>query len=462
MPRRDAVLKGALEQISGCLHALELGGAGLVSELYAVALSTPPPPAAILVLEALMILLSPSEAHKGPRTSGGVGPSSWEAARCFLLLPLVEVLALLRAINIATIPAGNLEALREYATHTDWPVAGTRIAGTAALALLVDFVRAVITYGDALAAEGGPPTALASGHGSLFSAVIVLRDECLGSDTGDLTPQQAMVAPAFLRARVRLVSLPGDMGLSVPVLTAGKAAGPEEEASQAASTLAAESPSLRGSAVRRNTGGGGGDTAWRDGVVSVLSSTLAGLAAFTTVVTMDGRETTVNMYRDCGRVYVEAIASAVVTSPKIARFIWTRDDLEHVNELLAPSPLQRTSAPPRPMTSKDVYMRLTQLLHFYSATPAGGRVELCFRRGRVRLLRSARKVCHAKHTACVRCACVIRLCCFVVVLRWNPSMLLFPFGRKVLASTCWTRTLAENVSRKRSLYQNASPRASDE
>lgn len=368
MPRCDAALKGALEQMSDCLHALEHGGTNLVSELYAVASTVSPPPAAVLVLEAVMILLSPSDVHKGPRARGGV--SSWDAGRSFLLLPVADLVALLRMVNIATIPAANLNALREYAAHAEWPVAGSRIAGTFALAHLVDFVRAAVSYGDTLASEGGRPVAvLVGGRGSLLEAVIVVGDETLESDSGDWSP------PAPVQARR---DRPPQSVLSAPTEIAVVGAPPGGSHS-----------AVDDGAV--NFAGCGGESALRDAVVEVLVATFMGMSVFTSKSVVDGRDVTVNMYRDCGRVYIQVDAFREST-PVMTRFVWTRDDVEHVSELLVPSPLQRATAPPRPLTVREAYARLTELLHLDEDPSSGGRRELRIRRRRICLVQFARKV----------------------------------------------------------------------
>ena len=118
-----------------------------------------------------------------------------------------------------------------------------------------------------------------------------------------------------------------------------------------------------------------------------MAAALRDMKVFGVGKRLDGRFVMVSVYRDCARLYLSAYSSET----SMTRFAWTRDDLEHVSELLVPSGLDTRDPRPRPETAREVYARLVELLRF-DAGALSHRLELSARRERVRLLRQVRKV----------------------------------------------------------------------
>lgn len=206
MAPADAALKASREATSATLYALRRGRTAK-AELYAAAIMEAPPAAAVLVLEALIVLLTPGQKYGGPNPDA-VG-ASWAAARRLLLLDPTDLADRLGAVDAHAVPEGNRAALLEYLAHKDWPPAGARVAGSRAFGLLAAFAASTSSFAEALAREGGPPPPIEK-SGGVFSSVVACRDGAIAGDTGEDAGSAALaVVPPEEEALVTVAAAAG-------------------------------------------------------------------------------------------------------------------------------------------------------------------------------------------------------------------------------------------------------------
>ncbi len=97
LPDADARLKGYLETAADCVYTLEHSPTAL-DDLRAVGTQKSVPVQTVLVLEAVIVLLSPKHAFSGPNPS--VFGASWAASHRLLLLPPPELARRLREVGV--------------------------------------------------------------------------------------------------------------------------------------------------------------------------------------------------------------------------------------------------------------------------------------------------------------------------------------------------------------------------
>ncbi len=139
----DARLKGFLETAADCIYTIEHSPTAL-EDLRAVGTMKSAPVQTVLVLEAVIVLLSPKHAFSGPNPS--VFGASWQASHRLLLLPPPELARRLREVDVAAIPPHNVDALLRYLNHKEWPLPGAPVSQSRHLGRIAEWVGAVVSY----------------------------------------------------------------------------------------------------------------------------------------------------------------------------------------------------------------------------------------------------------------------------------------------------------------------------
>ncbi|KAJ0395678.1 hypothetical protein ATCC90586_003672 [Pythium insidiosum] len=174
----DAKLKATFEDGAEWLH--RLAQRDVVVEMETVsALAAAPVAAFVVVMEAVVILLTPSKRYEPPKPQpSGV---SWRLGRRLLATPSF-LLARLQAVKYASVTAENLVTLQAYLRHDCWPRAALSHAvptGSQVLHALASWVECVV----ACAVEGqqtrnglAPPISRTHPVAGLFGSVIEYRN----------------------------------------------------------------------------------------------------------------------------------------------------------------------------------------------------------------------------------------------------------------------------------------------
>ncbi|DAZ97262.1 TPA: hypothetical protein N0F65_009313, partial [Lagenidium giganteum] len=115
-PMADAHVKRALEEAAENLYVLSQDAH--LATMQAISADDNPMAAFVLVLEAVIVLLTPSKSYDGPKSS--TSAISWKLGRRLLGNPRF-LLEKLYAVEIESISRGNLVALDRYLRHPDWP-----------------------------------------------------------------------------------------------------------------------------------------------------------------------------------------------------------------------------------------------------------------------------------------------------------------------------------------------------
>ena len=139
----DAKLKGYLEAQADCIYTVEHSPSA-VEDLRAVGGLSKPPTSVILVLEAVIVLLSPKHAFSGPNPA--VFGASWSSSHRLLLLPPAELAHRLKSVDAAAVPPHNVDALLKYLAHPDWPLPGSAVGDSRHLGRISEWVNAVVQY----------------------------------------------------------------------------------------------------------------------------------------------------------------------------------------------------------------------------------------------------------------------------------------------------------------------------
>lgn len=114
----DADLKGAMETAAEQLFALLKSE--LADEMTTVIakVADDPPLSLVLVMEAVIVLLTPGKMYEGPKPQAI--PVSWKLAQRLLAFPAFFQ-SKLAAVRADTVPPDNLAALDRYLAHSEWP-----------------------------------------------------------------------------------------------------------------------------------------------------------------------------------------------------------------------------------------------------------------------------------------------------------------------------------------------------
>lgn len=325
-------LKGLLEDASTA--AFELARPSMQAQLDALRTSVEQAHDVILVMEAVMVLLC---ADKEFATQITLPAVSWASARTVLdHAGCATLSSALQAVDIHHVPAGNLEALRGYVSHENWPKTSPQLTCTE---LLRWWVESVVSYASELEALGGPAESV-SGH-ELFSAVVRVADG--------------------------IQSFPSQFDRGHPVYRTGEVMLPEHGATRAMKHLF--------EAIMRP--------------LKVYSESRA--------VPVDGSSSGRKL-RLIIHVGHEAQAEKLVFSaydPETSRRFLTMVDQADVNRLLAPNSIELQDPRRAPRTPQALYMRLVELLTLNQPRVLDGSpkpLELHIRRKRLRLLRTVRTV----------------------------------------------------------------------
>jgi hypothetical protein len=179
----DAVLKQALQDSAEALHSLT--DTELQSRLKRWSTKKSPPHAGmVLVMEAMIVLLTPTKRFKGP--SSTVRSVSWEVSRAFLKDP--QALAQrLEKVDMEKIPPANLAALHQYLMHPEWPTDGQLSVTTPSMRALWQWVVASVIYAERLQDQGGPGKILSRRYPAGVFASVVSAKDMLGAESGGST-----------------------------------------------------------------------------------------------------------------------------------------------------------------------------------------------------------------------------------------------------------------------------------
>ncbi|RLN94365.1 hypothetical protein BBJ28_00012760, partial [Nothophytophthora sp. Chile5] len=195
----DADVKFALERTA--LLRLELSDEIITRQMLeqskcGVGDQTPAPSAAlIVVMEAVIVLLTPSKSYEGPSyeatTAASTSAVSWRLARRLLAQPAF-LLSKLQQVDPTTVPSGNLTALERYVRLPNWPsaaVARSQQKASGLLLSLAAWVEAASCAARLIAADGSgslaPEITRASPVAGLFGRVIVFRNSTAVGATQD-------------------------------------------------------------------------------------------------------------------------------------------------------------------------------------------------------------------------------------------------------------------------------------
>ncbi|CAM9205390.1 unnamed protein product [Chrysoparadoxa australica] len=175
--QKDGEMKRYLQTAAQAL--LEMANPRVISDLAAMAAQELPPSAShILVMEAIIILLTPEQTFDYPNTVDGV---TWGEA-CNLLKSPEKLVSSLQAFDKFAIPPVNLVVLQAYMTNTHWPQVGDMAdkesEHQSAFAVLLRWAVAVIRFAGLLRNGGDWPGDItrALPEPGLFLAVIPLLD----------------------------------------------------------------------------------------------------------------------------------------------------------------------------------------------------------------------------------------------------------------------------------------------
>eukprot|EP01029_Cantina_marsupialis_P006959 TRINITY_DN1766_c0_g1_i2.p1 TRINITY_DN1766_c0_g1~~TRINITY_DN1766_c0_g1_i2.p1 ORF type:complete len:1982 (-),score=316.11 TRINITY_DN1766_c0_g1_i2:313-6258(-) len=166
---QDGDLKRHLETMADTVQYICSDSAKL--EMKHIVMSHSPPKWMTLVLESVIILMSPNRHFSNPHDA--VGFVSWHAARKLLEKPDVFCKRI-RLVNVNTIPSCNIAALDGYISHCDWPVQAT-MSSHPILSALCSWVLSATKYAKLLMPRGGPAPRILKRHG-IFASVLTVSD----------------------------------------------------------------------------------------------------------------------------------------------------------------------------------------------------------------------------------------------------------------------------------------------
>ena len=167
-----------MENISFSLHSLSpLHNYPVIDELSIVNQMITPPSFLILLLEALIIIITPTRLFRGP--SPNVGTVSWQAS-LNVLQDKIELYKRMKDVDLNQVPIDNLDSLHKYINHKHWPTSNLMTSFNNAFIHLHAWVENVVKYATLLAGEGGAPPRMSRKEG-LFDSVCICKD---GSEDG--------------------------------------------------------------------------------------------------------------------------------------------------------------------------------------------------------------------------------------------------------------------------------------
>ena len=179
----DMPLKMALEEQAESFVPLQDGS--LSRLMRGMATKRDPPSALVLVLEAVIVLLTPQKRFKGPGSS--TRAVAWEAGRRLLANP-GDLGRRLQRFKRNTVPPENVAALQKYMSHAEWPDPA-RLYGkaedTPVLSALARWVSSTINFALLLADQGGPGREVSRRFpAGLFASAVTVKDPDQAEDGG--------------------------------------------------------------------------------------------------------------------------------------------------------------------------------------------------------------------------------------------------------------------------------------
>ncbi|KAG7382202.1 hypothetical protein PHYPSEUDO_005130 [Phytophthora pseudosyringae] len=205
----DADVKLALDRTTRL--RLELAEDAVALEMAELAKTGPndtasaPSPALVVVMEAVIVLLTPGKAYEGPSQSEIATSSvSWRLSRRLLAQPAF-LRAKLQQVDVTTVPCVNLMALEKYLRHSLWPdalVSRSQVASSRLLHALAAWVESAARTARMIAADGAgslaPEITRFAPAPGLFERVVVFDNcptDCVQDGAGeDQTAMQLMEA----------------------------------------------------------------------------------------------------------------------------------------------------------------------------------------------------------------------------------------------------------------------------
>ncbi|EQC31271.1 hypothetical protein SDRG_10876 [Saprolegnia diclina VS20] len=189
----DGDAKHEIQLAADGLHTLTSGR--LDKEMVTMSTMDCPPVALVLVMEATLILLTPSQRFVSPANT--TSTVTWRLSRRLLSAPAVFT-AMLQALDVQYIPYENVAVLREYLDLAEWPVDNDS-TGTLLFRLAL-FVRAVTRYAHAIQSRGGAAEVVTRTKPipGLFSNVITITDP-VDEDDWSYKDAMAQITSAILQ-----------------------------------------------------------------------------------------------------------------------------------------------------------------------------------------------------------------------------------------------------------------------
>ena len=175
----DYSLKSLLENAAEQIALLESSEERQKQLVKLSEMPQPPCSSTVLLMEAVIVLLSPQYSFKEPTKA--VASVTWPSARRLLSSP-EQMFRKLRACDTSNIPRHNLNILCAYRSHARWPKSGEhlRFGDNGALSRVLSWVNVVVKYALDLIERGGAAKRLtkqsSTGTTNLFGAVVSVKD----------------------------------------------------------------------------------------------------------------------------------------------------------------------------------------------------------------------------------------------------------------------------------------------
>ncbi|EEY55439.1 uncharacterized protein PITG_09411 [Phytophthora infestans T30-4] len=193
----DADMKLALDRTTRL--RLELADDCITREMLEYAkngdLAPAPSPAFVVVMEAVIVLLTPGKIYEGPSQSDvGTSSVSWRLSRRLLAQPAF-LRAKLQQVDVTTIPPVNLLALERYLRHSLWPnaaVSRSQIGSSRLVHALAAWIESATRTARMIAGDGtgvlAPEITRFKPVPGLFERVVVFKNcptDCAQDGAGE-------------------------------------------------------------------------------------------------------------------------------------------------------------------------------------------------------------------------------------------------------------------------------------
>ena len=128
----------------------------------------------ILVLEAVIILLSPDSEFRHPNKN--IAAISWQLSKQ-LLTTAQSLQGRINKVDVLSIPSINLLVLETYVKHGDWPKKEFISQKNRFLQLLCNWIENIVTFGTMLMEAGGSPKCWEDKDSTdVFDKIIIVKD----------------------------------------------------------------------------------------------------------------------------------------------------------------------------------------------------------------------------------------------------------------------------------------------